>query len=101
MKAESFEYIEVFYNRKRQHSTLGYRSPALYCAVDQRATPGKTGSMNPTLWQTKNRGNLKLRVEFYECTAQILGINFIEVVLAIQQARRTTWALVLAVPGRS
>lgn len=27
MKAASFEYIEVFYNRKRQHSTLGYRSP--------------------------------------------------------------------------
>lgn len=23
-----FEYIEVFYNRKRRHSTLGYRSPA-------------------------------------------------------------------------
>jgi putative transposase len=27
MKATSFECIEVFYNRKRQHSTLGYRSP--------------------------------------------------------------------------
>jgi putative transposase len=27
MKAPSFEYIEVFYNRKQQHSTLGYRSP--------------------------------------------------------------------------
>ena len=27
MKATSFEYIEVFYNRQRQHSTLGYRSP--------------------------------------------------------------------------
>jgi len=27
IKAASFEYIEVFYNRKRQHSTLGYRSP--------------------------------------------------------------------------
>jgi putative transposase len=25
-----FEYIEVFYNRKRLHSTLGYRSPADY-----------------------------------------------------------------------
>jgi putative transposase len=30
MKAVSFEYIEVFYNRQRQHSTLGYRSPAQY-----------------------------------------------------------------------
>ena len=27
MKAASFEYIEVFYNLKRQHSTLGYRTP--------------------------------------------------------------------------
>jgi putative transposase len=25
-----FEYIEVFYNRRRLHSTLGYRSPADY-----------------------------------------------------------------------
>jgi transposase InsO family protein len=27
MKAMAFEYIEVHYNRKRQHSTLGYKSP--------------------------------------------------------------------------
>lgn len=27
IKAAVFEYIEVFYNRKRQHSTLGYKSP--------------------------------------------------------------------------
>ncbi len=25
-----FEYIEVFYNRKRRHSTLGYQSPEKY-----------------------------------------------------------------------
>jgi transposase InsO family protein len=30
MKAVSFEYIEVFYNRKRQHSTLGYKSPVQF-----------------------------------------------------------------------
>jgi transposase InsO family protein len=30
MKTASFAYIEVFYNRKRQHSTLGYRSPVQY-----------------------------------------------------------------------
>ena len=27
IKATSFEYREVFYNRKRQHLTMGYRSP--------------------------------------------------------------------------
>ena len=28
MTVASFEYIEAFYNRKRLHSTLGYKSPA-------------------------------------------------------------------------
>jgi transposase InsO family protein len=30
MTGTAFEYIEVFYNRKRLHSTLGYKSPALF-----------------------------------------------------------------------
>jgi putative transposase len=29
-KQDIFEYMEVFYNRKRRHSTLGYDSPAEY-----------------------------------------------------------------------
>jgi putative transposase len=29
-RASIFEYIEVFYNRRRRHSTLGYVSPAEY-----------------------------------------------------------------------
>src|SRR3989338_9941470 len=29
-KSRIFEYIEVFYNRKRLHSTLGYKSPVEY-----------------------------------------------------------------------
>lgn len=29
-RAEVFEYIEVFYNRKRRHTTIGSMSPADY-----------------------------------------------------------------------
>ena len=30
LRSEIFDYIEVFYNRERRHSTLGQRSPAEY-----------------------------------------------------------------------
>jgi hypothetical protein len=37
IKAAAFEYIEVFYNRKRQHSTLGYKSPVQFLENWSRA----------------------------------------------------------------
>ena len=36
-KQDVFEWIEVFYNRQRRHSTLGYRSPAEFEAMSKVA----------------------------------------------------------------
>jgi len=30
VRRDMFDYIELFYNRKRMHRTLGYRSPVEY-----------------------------------------------------------------------
>lgn len=44
-EADLFEYIEVFYNRSRRHSTLGYRSPIRFLEnwiskhADQQSKP--------------------------------------------------------------
>ncbi len=36
-KTDVFEYIEVFYNRSRRHSSLGYMTPAQYEMVKMAA----------------------------------------------------------------
>jgi putative transposase len=35
-KAALFEYIEIFYNRERRHSSIGYRTP-VQARVDMKA----------------------------------------------------------------
>lgn len=34
-RTQVFEFIEVFYNRQRRHSTLGYRSPLEFEQINQ------------------------------------------------------------------
>ena len=36
LRAEVFEYIEVFYNRRRRHTTLGFLSPAQFETITDR-----------------------------------------------------------------
>jgi putative transposase len=40
-RTNAFEYIEVFYNRFRKHSSLGYKSPVQFEAM---ASESQTGS---------------------------------------------------------
>ncbi len=56
MTAMTFEYIEVFYNRKRRHSTLGYKSPIQFLE-DWLTTQheGKTGSMKSHLLEDEKQ----------------------------------------------
>jgi len=54
-KGELFKYIEVFYNQRRRHSTIGYRSPAAYerqarsrSAIDSTAAMRRSESCSST-----------------------------------------------------
>ncbi len=43
-KAQLFDYIEVFYNQQRRHSSLGYLSPAQYERAARGAAAADAGS---------------------------------------------------------
>jgi putative transposase len=39
LRTAVFDFIEIFYNRQRRHSTLGYHSPATYEYHHRSAAP--------------------------------------------------------------
>ncbi|MBR6410383.1 MAG: IS3 family transposase [Clostridia bacterium] len=41
VKQDVFYYIEMFYNRKRLHSALGYLSPVSYRLKNSKKPPGR------------------------------------------------------------
>lgn len=51
-RRDTFEYIEVFYNRSRRHSALGYQSRA---ALHRLAQPTETGGLNGYAWYSKKK----------------------------------------------
>ena len=44
-RSSLFDYIEVFYNRQRKHSTLGYLSPATFEARSSTPSGVSTKAM--------------------------------------------------------
>ncbi len=57
IKAEAFEYIVVFYNRKRRHSTLRLQvTCSISGELDQREASGKTDSVNLLYGRRKTEG---------------------------------------------
>ncbi len=45
VKSDLFEYIELFYNRKRMHSHLGYMSPVEYRMTKEKEKQAKTNNV--------------------------------------------------------
>jgi transposase InsO family protein len=51
-KMELFDYIEVFYNQRRRHSTIGYRSPAAFERHASNGVVRREGALVGTLAPT-------------------------------------------------
>jgi hypothetical protein len=51
-KMELFDYIEVFYNQRRRHSTIGYLSPAAFERHASRSVVRLDGALVGTLAPT-------------------------------------------------
>lgn len=43
-RAVLFEYIEIFFNRQRLHSSIGYRTPVEFESIDAQSTRSSTNT---------------------------------------------------------
>ena len=58
-RADVFDYIEVFYNRSRRHSSLGFVSPMSLRSMSEKAVRAQVGGVNAAAWCPKNRRKVK------------------------------------------
>ena len=57
-KADLFEYIEIFCNRSRRHSSLGFVSPEQFLRDWIKAQQVRCACITRDRWKAKNRGKL-------------------------------------------
>jgi len=70
IKATAFEYIEVCYNRKPLHSTLGYKSPMEFLNAWNQQQQTKLGASNPSpLGRRKTEGTSPRQWDSCDCPA--------------------------------
>jgi hypothetical protein len=83
MRAASFEYTEVFYNRQRQHSTLGYQAPIQF--PERRISEQNRGK--PAAWEAPC-GRRKTEGSSRNCSSENIVVRYISRDIEIQQLEK-------------
>ena len=72
---ELFDYVEVFYNQRRRHSTLGQISPAVFERRAAAAQCSPWGAWWAALQQRTTTGTPPTPVDFLLASAETYSTN--------------------------